>query len=321
MVRITIVSGFLGVGKTTFANMLLDYYTRRGERTAYIVNEFGQAGVDSALIARQGFQTVDIVGGCICCALRGKISEALRDVVENFSPSRVVFEPSGIFLFEKFQEIMEDPYFKENCRIDSVITIVDSTHMNDAMFVPGNFFANQVSHADTIILSKLRLYNGNAGALAARVKTLNERAPVWARPWSELGDDDLASLDFGGSVGIGADDDDEDEHEHEGHEHHEHHEHDHEDGRLHEEMDSITISPKNFDDTSVRELEKLMKDGFFGKIYRIKGKIMYDGGPKLLQAVFDSLKLDDGTPEGECGLTFIGDGLDETRIREYWSRR
>jgi G3E family GTPase len=310
------------VGKTTFANLLLDYYIRKGEKTAYIVNEFGQAGVDSALIAQKGFQTIDIVGGCICCTLQGKISESLRDVVANFSPSRIVFEPSGIFIFEKFLSVLEDTYLKENCEIDGVITIVDSTHVTEAMFVPGNFFANQVTHADTLILSKLQMYEGNAQALARRLRSLNERAGIWAKPWNELNDEDFDSLDFGGSVGISADDD-HDGHEHDHHEHHHHdHEedHEHEHRHIHQEPDTITIEPKDFDDEALNKIKELIKDGFFGTIYRIKGKMTLNGQPKLLQAVFEDLTFEDSPPDLEFGLTFIGTELDEAKIKEYWAK-
>jgi G3E family GTPase len=322
------------VGKTTFANLLLDYYIRKGEKTAYIVNEFGKAGVDSALIAQKGFQTIDIVGGCICCTLRGKISEAVFDVVTNFSPDRIVFEPSGIFIFEKFQAIIEEPSLHDKCEIDSVITVVDSTHATDAMFVPGNFFANQVAHADTLILSKLQLYKGDALKLVERLRVLNDRAGIWAKPWDGITEEDFAALDFGGSIGIGADDDDDEEedHEHEhGHHHHDHHHHhghhhhdehddDDEEEMLHEELDSITIPVKDLDSAALDELRKLMKDGVFGNVYRAKGRVMHNGQPKLLQAVFDSLNLDDNPPDGECSLTFIGKDLSESKITEHWGK-
>ena len=304
MTKVTIISGFLGVGKTTFANLLLDYYIRRGERTAYIVNEFGQAGVDSALVAQRGFQTVDIVGGCICCALRGKIADAIRDVVQNFAPTRIVFEPSGIFIFEKFEEVMGEKFLKENCEIDSVITVVDSAHAKDAMFVEGNFFSNQVAHADTLVLSKLQLRPDDGRAIVEQLRALNDRAGVWAKPWSELTDEDFAALDFGGSVGVGADEEhDHDhghDHDHDGHDHGHgrHHEHDHHDDddddeeeHLHEELDSVTIAPRDLDDRSLAELRRMMKDG-----------------------------MDDEPPKGACSLTFIGDGLDVEAIRRHWGK-
>jgi G3E family GTPase len=318
--RITIISGFLGAGKTTFANLLLDYYIRKGSKTAYIVNEFGKAGVDSDLIAQKGFQVVDIVGGCICCALRGKISEALCDVVENFTPDRIVFEPSGIFIFEKFHEVLEEPFIKENCEVDSVITIVDSTHLTDAMFVEGNFFANQVAHADMLIVSKLQLYKkGDPREIVDKLRKLNTRAGLWAKPWDDLTDDDFATLDFGGSVGIGADDNDDHDHHHAHEHHHEHgHHHDDEAEPLHEEMDSITITPRDLDDASLEELKRMIKDGAFGKLYRAKGRVIYNGVPKLLQAVFESISIDENPPRGECGVTFIGEELDEAKIQKYW---
>ncbi|GHV52850.1 hypothetical protein FACS1894216_09740 [Synergistales bacterium] len=324
MVRITVISGFLGAGKTTFSNLLLDYYIRAGEKTAYVVNEFGEVGLDSALLKRQGFDTVDIVGGCICCTLHGKIKEALRDLVKKFSPDRIVFEPSGIFIFEKFLSVLEDEYLKEHCEVDSVITIVDSTHLKDAMFVPGNFFANQVAHADTIVMSKIQLYEGNARALEKRMRGLNERADILAKPWSELSDRDFASLYYGGSIGVTADEDD-DGHEHE-HDHgHEHEEHDHKHSH-HPDFDTITIQPKEYDDNILRELENLLRKGEFGEVYRIKGKVICGGKIKVLQAVFDTVRLDElgesssGSQDIECALAFIGHDLDEAKIREYWAR-
>ena len=298
MTHITIISGFLGVGKTTFANLLLDYYIRMGEKTAYVVNEFGQTGLDSALIGEKGFQTVDIFGGCICCTLRGKITEALREVIGEFHPTRIVFEPSGIFIFEKFLDVLEDPFLKERCKVDSVITIVDSNHLTEAMFVPGNFFANQVAHADTLILSKLESYEGDVAAMAERLGGLNPRADVVAKPWSALGDEDFARLYRGGSDGVDADD-----------------------GKTkgHAHMDTVTFVAKALDKAGLDELSQLVKDDFFGEIYRIKGKIQYCGEPKLLQAAFGSFRLEDNPPESSNGLTFIGNHLDEVRIKAFWA--
>jgi G3E family GTPase len=317
----TLISGFLGAGKTTFANLLMDYYIRAGERTAYIVNEFGEAGVDAALIERRGFQTVDIVGGCICCTLQGKIGTALRDIITEFNPTRIVFEPSGIFIFEKFQDVIRcDPILAGNCEVDCVVTIVDSSHVTNAMLVPGNFFSNQIAHADIIVLSKLESFNGDVNELAARLKPLNERADILAKPWSELKNKDFATLDLGGSIGVDADDDDDDEHEH----HHEHgHHHEHEQGdderkHVHPDVDTMTVQPRGYDEPSLRDLERQLKDGAFGDVYRIKGRVVYCGEPKLLQGVFDTLRIEPDPPEGPCRLVFIGKDLKETSILERW---
>jgi G3E family GTPase len=325
MISMTIISGFLGAGKTTFANLLMDYYIRKGEKTAYVVNEFGEAGVDSALLGQKGFQTVDIVGGCICCTLQGKIGSALREIITEFTPSRIVFEPSGIFIFEKFQDVIKgDPVLADNCEVSSVITIVDSTHVTNAMLVPGNFFSNQIAHADAIVLSKLETCRENVSGLLHKLKPLNKRADILAKPWSALKDKDFATLEFGGSIGVDADDDDsEDGHEH--HEHHEHdhhheheHEHEHEHRHIHPDVDTVTIQPRDYDEKSLSDLERLLKDGAFGDVYRIKGKIVYRGEPKLLQGVFDTVSIESNPPEGPCRLVFIGKDLKETRIVERW---
>jgi G3E family GTPase len=326
MIHMTLISGFLGAGKTTFANLLLNYYIRSGEKAAYVVNEFGEAGVDSALLGQKGFQTVDIVGGCICCTLQGKIGLALRDVINEFNPSRIVFEPSGIFIFEKFQDVLRgDPVLEGNCKINSVITIVDSGHISKAMLVPGNFFSNQIAHADAIILSKLESFKGDARKLVESLKPLNGRADILAKPWSELTEKDFATLDFGVSVGVDADED-EDEDRHDGHDHHHdhdhHHEHerdDHGHGHIHPDMDSITIQPKDYDEASLSELERLLKNGAFGEVYRVKGKVFYKDRPKMLQGVFDTVELDPDPPEGPARLVFIGKNLNKAGILKHWS--
>jgi G3E family GTPase len=314
----TLISGFLGAGKTTFSNMLMNYYIKTGEKTAYVVNEFGEAGVDSALLGQKGFQTVDIVGGCICCTLQGKIGLALREIISEFNPARIVFEPSGIFIFEKFQDVIKgDPILAGNCEVDSVITIVDSTHVSDAMLVPGNFFSNQIAHADTIILSKLESYKKNANELVRRLKPLNTRADILAKPWNTLNDKDFATLDFGGSIGVAADGDD-------GHDHHDHHhgrhDHYHDDasGHIHHDIDTITIQPRDYDEKCLAELEHLMKSGAFGDVYRIKGKVIYDGRPNMMQAVFDTVQIEPDPPEGPCRLVFIGKGLKKNLIAGRW---
>lgn len=329
MARITIISGFLGAGKTTFANLLLDYYIRTGEKTAYIVNEFGQEGLDSALLKQKGFQTLDIVGGCICCTLRGKITDALREVMTEYNPTRIVFEPSGVFIFEKFLDVLEDDQLKGKCTIDNVITIVDSIHIKDAMFVPGNFFTNQIAHADTLILSKTQLYEGSLNTLTNRLRALNERADIMTKPWSELKDKDFATLDREYSEGICSCGDEcchgyhghdhHDHHHHDGHEHGHHHHGDEHEHEHHTHLDSVGIRPGDLDEDRLRELETQLKKETFGEVYRIKGKIIYNGEPKLLQAVFDTLRLEENPPAGEPGLTFIGKGLDEPCIREYWT--
>ncbi len=298
MTDITIISGFLGAGKTTFANLLLDYYIRSGDTTAYIVNEFGQTSLDAALLEKKGFTTVDIFGGCICCTLRGKIKDALKEVITQYKPSRIVFEPSGVFVFDKFLEILEDEFLEQNCRVDSVVTIVDSTHTPNAMLVEGNFFSNQIVHADTIILSKLEIYKGDVDALSNKLSLLNERADIVKKLWSEFDDEDFANLTRGGSKNIDADE----EHAH-GHAH----------------VDTMSITPKELTDKDIDELKKLIKEGFFGDVYRIKGKVLYNGEVKVLQAAFDSINLDDNPPDGDFGLTFIGNALNENKIKEFWA--
>ena len=158
------------------------------------------------------------------------------------------------------------------------------------------------------------------GELVGRLVPLNERADILVKPWDELRDKDFATLDVGGSVGIDADDDDH-HHHHEGHGHSHRHDDGHGHSHIHPDVDTITIEPKNFDEKSVRGLEGMLKDGVFGEVYRIKGKVLYSGEPKMLQGVFDTLRIESPPPGGPCRLVFIGNGLEEKNIARFWGNK
>ena len=124
MVKIDLISGFLGVGKTTFANMLLRYYMDHGKKPVYIVNEFGETGLDADIIKADGFEAVEVFGGCICCTLKNDITIAIDDVIKTFSPDIIVFEPSGVFIVDSFYDILKDETIEDKCEQGNSVRVV-----------------------------------------------------------------------------------------------------------------------------------------------------------------------------------------------------
>ena len=102
MIELDVISGFLGAGKTTLSNILLARYLKAGERAVYIVNEFGETDTDAGLLRSEGFTAVTLPNGCICCTLRTEMVLALRGVINTFAPTKIVFETSGIFIYDRF---------------------------------------------------------------------------------------------------------------------------------------------------------------------------------------------------------------------------
>ena len=95
MTKIDIISGFLGAGKTTFIKKILEEAIR-GEQVVLIENEFGQIGIDGGFLKDAGIEITEMNSGCICCSLVGDFGTALKEVIETYTPDRILIEPSGV---------------------------------------------------------------------------------------------------------------------------------------------------------------------------------------------------------------------------------
>ena len=234
MTKIDIISGFLGAGKTTLIKKLLDE-AFQGEKIVLIENEFGEIGIDGGFLKDAGVEITEMNSGCICCSLVGDFGAALKKVLDDYAPDRIIIEPSGvgklsdvIAAVEKVQK--ETPAL----HLNSFVTVVDATKAKIYMKNFGEFFNNQVEHASAILLS--RTQNLDQGKLDTAVRLLREKngkAAILTTPWNELtGAQIIAAMEGGHS--LAAELMEEIAHEHHDHEHHHHHDHDHEHEHEHE---------------------------------------------------------------------------------------
>ena len=151
MIKIDIISGFLGAGKTTLINRLItEIY--KNEKIVLIENEFGEIGIDSGFLKDSGVQISEMNSGCICCSLVGDFSKALKQVVDEYAPERILIEPSGVGKLSDVKNAVETANI-ENAVLNSAITVVDVNKCKMYMRNFGEFFNNQISHADCIIFS------------------------------------------------------------------------------------------------------------------------------------------------------------------------
>ena len=107
MTKVDIISGFLGAGKTTFSKQLIDQ-AFAGEKLVLIENEFGEIGIDGGFLKDAGIEITEMNSGCICCTLVGDFSEALKKVLEEYQPDRVIIEPSGVGKLSDIVKAIED---------------------------------------------------------------------------------------------------------------------------------------------------------------------------------------------------------------------
>ena len=183
-VPVTIVTGFLGAGKTTLVNRLLS--TEHGERIAVIVNEFGAVGIDGRLIVASQDELVELKNGCICCTLRGDLAVALSALLAKrerrlwpLAFERVVIETSGLASpGPVLQTLALEAGLAERTRADGVITLVDATSVAEALATSAEA-EEQVAHADLLLLNHADRADSAALAAAAQaLAALNPLAPL-----------------------------------------------------------------------------------------------------------------------------------------------
>ena len=233
MIKIDVISGFLGAGKTTLIKKLFESKLKN-EKVVLIENEFGEIGVDGSFLKNSGVQIKEINSGCICCSLVGDFSKSMKELVENYAPDRIIIEPSGVGKLSDIIKAIEK--VDEPLKINIVATVVDGGKCKMYYKNFGEFYDDQVKQANTIIVSKAdKLTNDKILAAVELIKSLNPHATVVTTPVTELEADKLLEVLEGDTHNVDAllksleldehdahdhcchhdhDDDDEDEHDH-----------------------------------------------------------------------------------------------------------
>ena len=247
MTKIDIVSGFLGAGKTTLIRKLIKD-ALAGTRVVLIENEFGEIGIDGGFLKEAGIEIREMNSGCICCSLVGDFGTALGEVMKTYAPERILIEPSGVGKLSEIMEAVHNAAEGHDMELNSAVAVVDASKCKLYLKNFGEFFADQIEYAGTIILTRTDKVSDKKIAECVEIlREHNKKATIITTPIAELdGKQILEAIE--GRADLQAelleevirehdhDDDDEDEHEHHHHHHHdddddedehEHHHHHH----------------------------------------------------------------------------------------------
>ena len=312
MTKIDIISGFLGAGKTTLIKKLLQE-ALNGQKVVLIENEFGEIGIDGGFLKDAGIQITEMNSGCICCSLVGDFGAALKKVVEQYHPDRIIIEPSGVGKLSDVIAAVMNVAGEIDLDLNSFVTVADATKCKMYMKNFGEFYNNQVESANTIILSRTQgMKEEKLAQAVSMIQEKNAKAKIITTPWDELtGEQILAVMEQGHSLAEELmeeamklheeeehehhhhDDDDDHEHEHHHHHHdHDEHHHDHDehgeectcgchdhDHHHHHHADEVFTSwgketPRKYTKEELDEiLVKLSQETEFGIILRAKGML------------------------------------------------
>jgi G3E family GTPase len=297
-VRLNLLFGFLGSGKTTLARRLL------GEKvddvkTAVIVNEFGDVGIDGAILEGRNVDMIELNSGCLCCTLKGSLLSAVEELSQKAGARRIIVEATGVASPEEMLDTFVDPSLRGRYEIGPLVTVVDAARFLRLSDMLGEFYNAQVQTADLIILNKTDLVPAaTLEQVREQVQALNSEATI---EFAERCDVDVGDVVNGPPSRVVA---------HAAHEH-DHHDHDHHEHHAHAPAESFVIAAER--EFSLPALRAAMQD-LGDKVWRAKGFARADGRTWLIQYTMSGLELTEAESRPHCNLVFIGKDMDRAEI-------
>ena len=233
MTKIDIISGFLGAGKTTFIKKMIDE-VYKGEKLVLIENEFGEVGIDGGFLKDAGIEISEMNSGCICCSLVGDFNKNLHEVIERFSPDRILIEPSGVGKLSDVMTSVINVEKEEDVKLNALVTVVNGLKGTKQMKAFGEFFNNQIECATTVVLSRTqKAKEDKIEELVKDIQSLNHKAAIITTPWNEISGEAILKV-LEGQDNLNSEMKSLAEELHEEHEHHHDHEHEHHHDHEHE---------------------------------------------------------------------------------------
>ncbi len=342
---VTIITGFLGSGKTTLLNHILS--NQEGIKTAVLVNEFGEIGIDNELIITAEDDMVELNNGCVCCTINNDLVEAIYKVLEREDKvDYLVVETTGLADPLPVALTFLGTELRDMTRLDSIITMVDCENFSLDLF--NSEAANsQIAYGDIIVLNKTDLVNkADVDSLETRIRELKAGSRILRTTQAKV------SLPLVLSVGLfesnkyfNTESSEHDDHEHEHHHDHDHHDHHHDHDHEHEhhhdhdhhdhhhdhdhhhhhshhlENDGFTsISFESDEPLAIRKFQYFLDNQLPSNVFRAKGIIKFDESP--LRHIFHlsgkrfSIEDDEWKGKQKTQLVLIGQDLDHDKLRE-----
>ncbi|GHU60131.1 cobalamin biosynthesis protein CobW [Clostridia bacterium] len=288
MISCIVLTGFLGAGKTSFVKLLADAYAKRGLKTCFIVNEFGKEVMDSKEMGDRDIEIYELAGGCICCSLRSATSSLMADVIDMTKPEVILFETSGLFTYDRFDEILDDKRLAGRCRVERRICIVDAVNFTKAKIIYGSFIHSQLLYSDLAVLSKTQLPDAKIDLVVQKVAEVNPELPIVTNDWSEFNYEFFDKfLEHDPALRI--------KYPHE--------------KRKHSTLKSIAVHPRDITRDEYEKFKADLMSGALGDIVRAKGFVKIDGVIHRFQYVFQQAEEHAWAGDEPNSITFIGDDL------------
>lgn len=299
--QIIIISGFLGAGKTTFIQKYLQEAQQK-EKIVLIENDFGEISVDAAVLQATDVAVKEIKAGCICCSLVGDFVASIQEIIERFQPDKIVIEPSGVSKLSDIIKACEDESLQNQVQVQVKATVADVEYCEIYLDNFGEFYEDQLLHADVIVLSRTDICPEEVEPACQRIRAINPQARIETKPWSVLDCEEVLALRT--------------DHHHCGCAGHDRDCHCHVHGQhtAEEAFDTITIRTEHcFTALEVQDIFSQLAQNSMGVVLRAKGIIKTPEGYKQLQYVPGHLEMVDCAAK-QGVVCVIGQQLQEEHL-------
>ena len=351
MVRVNVISGFLGAGKTTLIKKLLTG-SLKNEKVVLLENEYGEIGIDGGFMKDAGITVTELNAGCICCTLAGDFQAAIDQLIDTYHPDRILVEPTGVGKLSEILSAVEKAKERHpDIDVSGSATVVDAGKCRMYMKNFGEFFLDQVKSASTVIFSRTQLLSADRVEKSRQlIAEVHPDARIITTPWDEMEPDFILEVIEKGKpiyfAPMEDDDDDDDDHDHEEHEHHhhehhdhdhhdhdhDHHDHDHEHHHHHHhhhegEHDADEVfgnigleTAQRYEQDEIREiLGQLGDEEEYGRVLRAKGILQNAAGEWFqFDYVPGEIVVREGSADYTGRLCVIGADLNEKALKELF---
>ena len=183
--KIDIISGFLGAGKTTLIKKLLSEELGK-EKVAIIENEYGEVAIDGNLLKGEGIEVTEISSGCICCNIKGDFKESILQIVNDYKPDRIIVEPTGVAKLSEIISSVKEANIKD-AKLNMIATVVDVNNFESYFKNFGEFYRNQIANANVVLLSRSEnISEKELFDVVEKVKSVNKGCNIITTPLDKI---------------------------------------------------------------------------------------------------------------------------------------
>ena len=321
---VTILTGFLGAGKTTLLNHILS--NQDGLKTAVLVNEFGEIGIDNDLVVSTSADMVELSNGCICCTINGELLEAVERILKRPEPlDYLVVETTGLADPLPVAMTFLGSELRDQTRLDSIITLIDAENCNARVF-ESEVGRSQIIYGDILLLNKTDLVSKDrVKELEESLRSIKKDARILHSVKGNVPLPLLMSVGLFESDRIAHTADHDHSHDHSHHDHHghdhAHHDHSHHDHGDHLDIEGYTsLSFSSDGPFALRKFQNFLDNQLPDSVFRAKGILWFNESEKrhVFHLAGKRFSIDDSDWNGKRKnqLVLIGQDMDHRALRE-----